>query len=43
MSTVKSIIKKYENHSSVIIIHNKMDKSENNYDLPLATEENQQK
>ena len=32
MYTVKSIIKKYENHSSIININNKMGKSENRYD-----------
>ena len=39
MSTVKSIIKKYENHSSIININNKVGKSENRYDIPLATAE----
>ena len=32
MYTVKSVIKKYENHSSIININNKMGKSENRYD-----------
>ena len=36
MSTVKSIIKKYENHSSIINIHNQVGKSEDRYDIPLA-------
>ena len=39
MSTVKSLIKEYENHSSIINITNKVDKSENRYDIPLATAE----
>ena len=39
MSTVKSIIKKYENHSSIINVNNKVSKSENRYDIPLATAE----
>ena len=39
MSTVKSIIKKYENHRSIININNKVGKSENRYDFPLATAE----
>ena len=39
ISTVKSIIKKYENHSSIININNKAGKSENRYDIPLATAE----
>ena len=39
MSTVKSIFKKYENHSSIININNKVCKSENRYDIPLATAE----
>ena len=39
MFTVKSIIKKYENHSSIINITNKLNKSENRYDFPLATAE----
>ena len=37
ISTVKSITKKCENPSSIININNKVDKSENRYDLPLAT------
>ena len=37
MSTVKPITKKYENH--IINIKNKVDKSENRYDIPLATAE----
>ena len=37
MSTVKSIIKKYENHSCIIKITNKVDKSK--YDISLATAE----
>ena len=39
MSTVKSITKKYENHSSIININNKVDKSEHRYDLSLYAEE----
>ena len=39
MSTVKSIIKTYENRSSIININNKVGKSENRYDIPLATAE----
>ena len=39
MYTAKSIIKKYENHSSVININNKVGKLENRYDIPLATAE----
>ena len=39
MSTVKSVIKKYENHSSIININNKVGKSENRYDIPLAAAE----
>ena len=39
MSTVKSIINKYENHSSITNINNKMGKSENRYDTPLAAAE----
>ena len=39
MPTVEPIIEKYENHSSTIIIHTKVDKSENRYDICLATEE----
>ena len=39
MSTVKSMIKKYENRSSIININNKVSKSENRYDVPLATTE----
>ena len=39
MSTVKSIIKKYENHSSIININNKVVKSEKRYNIPLATAE----
>ena len=37
--TVKPIIKKYGNHSSIINISNKVGKSENRYDIPLATAE----
>ena len=37
MSTVKSIIKKYENHSGIININNKVVKSGNRYKIPLAT------
>ena len=37
MSTVKPITKKYENH--IINIKNKVDKSENRYDIPLVTAE----
>ena len=33
MSTVKSIIKKYENHSSIININSKVVKSENKYNV----------
>ena len=39
MSTVKSIIKKYENHSSIININNEVSKSGNTYDIPLARPE----
>ena len=39
MSTVKSIIKKYKNHSSIININNKVVKSKNRYNIPLATAE----
>ena len=39
MSPVKSIIKKYENHSYIININNKVGKSESRYDIPLATAE----
>ena len=39
MSTVKSIIKTYENHSSIININNKVVKSENRYNIPLPTAE----
>ena len=39
MSTVKPITKKYENHGGIINIKNKVDKSENRYDIPLATAE----
>ena len=39
MSNVKSLIKKYENYSSIITINNKVGKSENRYDIPLATAE----
>ena len=39
MSTVKFIIKKYENHSSIININNKVGKSGNRYNIPLATAE----
>ena len=38
MSTVKFLIK-YKNHSSIININNKVGKSENRYDIPLATAE----
>ena len=38
-STVKSIIKKYENHCSITSINNKVGKSENRYDIPLAPAE----
>ena len=36
---MKSIIKKYESHSSIININNKMNKSENRYNILLATAE----
>ena len=41
LSTVKSIIKKknYENHGNIININNKVDKSEDRYDIPLETTE----
>ena len=39
ISTVKSIIKKYENHSSIININNTVAKSESRYNIPLATAE----
>ena len=39
MSPVNSIIKKYENHSSIINVNNKVDKSENRYEIPFATAE----
>ena len=41
MFTVKSIIKKknYENHGNIININNKVDKSEDRYDIPLETTE----
>ena len=39
MSTVTFVIKKCENHSSFINISNKVGKSENRYDIPLATAE----
>ena len=39
MSTVKSVIRKYENHSSIININNKVIKSENRYNIPLTTAE----
>ena len=39
MSTVKYIIKNYENHSSIININNKVVKSENINNIPLATAE----
>ena len=39
MSTVKSITKKYENHSSINNINNKVVNSEKRYDIPLATAE----
>ena len=39
ISTVKSIIKKYKNHSSITSINNKVIKSENRYNIPLATAE----
>ena len=37
MSTVKSIIKKYEKHSSITNISNKVDKSGNRFDIPFAS------
>ena len=37
MPTVKSIIKKYENHSSIININNKVVKSENRCSISLVT------
>ena len=39
MSTIKSIIKKSENHSSIIKINNKVVKSEIRCNIPLATAE----
>ena len=39
MCTVKYIIKKYENHSIIININNKLVKSENRYNIPLTTAE----
>ena len=36
MSTVKSIITKYENHSSIININNKVVKCENRYNIPYS-------
>ena len=39
MSTINSIIKKFENHSSIININNKVVKSEIRYNIPLATAE----
>ena len=36
---MKSIIKKYENHSNIININNQVGKSENRYDIYLATAE----
>ena len=36
MSTVKSIITKYENHSSIISINNKVVKCENRYNIPYS-------
>ena len=39
MSTVMSIIKKYENHSSIIDTNNKVDKAGNRYYIPLAKAE----
>ena len=39
MCTVKYIIKKYENHSIIININNKLAKSENRYNIPLTTAE----
>ena len=39
MSIVKSIIKNYDNHSSIININNKEGKSENRHDIPLAAAE----
>ena len=36
MSAVKSIIKKYGNHSFIISINNKVGKPENNYDIHLG-------
>ena len=39
MSTVMSIIKKYENYSSIIDTNNKVDKAGNRYYIPLAKAE----
>ena len=39
MSSVKPIIKKYENHSSNTNINNKVVKSKNRYNIPLTTAE----
>ena len=39
MSAAKSIIKKHENHGGIINIKTKVDKSENRYDITLATAE----
>ena len=39
MFTVKSIIKRYKNHSSIININNKVVKSKNRCSIPLATAE----
>ena len=39
MSAGKSVIEKYENHSSIINIKNKDDKYENRYNISLATAE----
>ena len=39
MSIVKSIVKKYDNDSSIININNKVGKSENRHDIPLAAAE----
>ena len=39
MSIVKSLIKKYDNHISIINKNNKVGKSENRRDIPLAAAE----
>ena len=39
ISTVKSIIKKYEKYGSIININNKVGKSENRYNIPVVTVE----